>query len=487
MRQRAKSGAFFVGSWGLVNLVIGFGGNLLLARLLTPRDFGIVAVGATLMMFSTSLAEGGLGGGLIRREEAPTRGELRAALGLQLTLSTLLAAVAAAAGLLLEGAGLVIAFMMAALPLSALQTPGRVMLSRTLRFRAMSTVESIGNIAFYGWAIAAAALGWGVWALASGVVVKALVTVAGITAVSRLGVVAPSYRGARRLRPIMAFGVRFQAVSLAGVGREQGLNAGVALIGGVSTLGVFTLSRRLLELPVLVFEPLHRVAFPVLAHELAAKRDPSRLIERGVVISAAAGGLVLAGTAAAAPELVPGLFGEEWRAGGLIIPWICAALAVAGPLSVVGVGYLYAVGEPGVVLRAVLLHTVGLYVAAFSLLPLLGPEAIGIGSFTGALVDAFIMNRALCRRTAARPARRLAPLLAIAAASAVIGIAITEAAGTGIPAAVIGGLSAGAIYLAAMAILQTAALKETARVITEAARHSLRRERAPLAPAAESV
>ena len=37
IKRRAKSGIFFVGSWGMVSLIVGFGGNLLLARLLTPR------------------------------------------------------------------------------------------------------------------------------------------------------------------------------------------------------------------------------------------------------------------------------------------------------------------------------------------------------------------------------------------------------------------------------------------------------------------
>src|SRR5688500_2137103 len=94
LKRRAKSGIFFVGSWGVVNMIVGFGGNLVLARLLTPRDFGIVAIGATLMMFTTSIADGGIGSGLIRREEPPDRREMKAALALQLTLTGLLAAVA---------------------------------------------------------------------------------------------------------------------------------------------------------------------------------------------------------------------------------------------------------------------------------------------------------------------------------------------------------------------------------------------------------
>ncbi|NUT55030.1 MAG: oligosaccharide flippase family protein, partial [Thermoleophilia bacterium] len=342
VKRRAKSGIFFVGSWGLVNLFVGFGGNLLLARLLTPRDFGIVAIGATLMMFTTSIADGGLGSGLIRREEPPTRRELKATLALQLALTGTLAVIAALIGSALGGAGLVVALMMAALPIAAFQTPGRVQLSREVRFKALSTIEAGANLAYYAWAITlVVAFDWTVWALASAVVVRAAMLALGVSAVARIAVL-PSFRGAGELRPVIAFGLRFQGVSLAGMLREQLLNGGIAVISGVGTLGLWTLSKRLLEVPALMFEPLHRVSFPVLSHMLAAKQDPAPMLARGVAVSSTASGVVLVSMGASAPELVPFVFGEQWREVGLILPWICAALLVAGPLSVVAVGYLYA-------------------------------------------------------------------------------------------------------------------------------------------------
>src|SRR5687768_10350746 len=202
LMRRAKSGIFFVGSWGAVNLVVGFGGNLVLARLLTPRDFGIVAIGATLMMFTTSIADGGIGSGLIRREHPPDRRELKAALALQLALTGLLAALAAGVGALLAGAGLVVALLMVALRIAAFQPPGRVKLSRALRFKALATVESVSNLAYYGWAIALVVLAdWTVWALASAVVVRALMLAIGVSAAARTWQL-PSFRGASALKPV---------------------------------------------------------------------------------------------------------------------------------------------------------------------------------------------------------------------------------------------------------------------------------------------
>ena len=348
----------------------------------------------------------------------------------------------------------------------------------------MATAEALGVLVYYCWSVAWVVAGAGVWALATGVFVRALVVTVGVITVSRLGLLVPTLRGVRALRPVITFGLRFQGVSLAGIAREQGLNTGVALIGGVATLGLFSLARRLLELPVLMFEPLHRVSFPFMTHVLAAREDPAALINRGVAISAAAAGLVLSGTAAASYELVPALFGEQWRAAGTIVPWICAALVVAGPVSVVGVGYLYAKGEPGIVLRAILLHTVALYAVAFPLLPVIGPAAIGLGSLAGAVVDTAIMARAISKRTTARPLRILAPVVAIAACAGVAGVAVSDAVGSGLVSAVAGGLGAAGVYVVLLATFRMPVLRDTGRLMGQAVRDGMTRER-KLSPAAE--
>ncbi|MBE2320231.1 oligosaccharide flippase family protein [Solirubrobacter sp. CPCC 204708] len=481
IRRRAKSGIFFVGSWGVMNLIVGFGGNIVLARLLEPRDFGIVAIGATLMMFTTSIADGGLGSGLIRREHDPDKPELRATLALQLTLTSTLAVLAAAIGWLVGGAGLVVAMMMLALPVAAFQTPGRVVLSRAMRFKALSTTEAVCNLLYYVWSIGLVVFfDAGVWALASAVVIRALTLAVGITAVARHGVLIPSFSAASRLRPVIAFGLRFQGVSLAGMLREQGLNAGIAAIAGVGTLGFWTLTKRLLELPALMFEPLHRVSFPLLSRVLADKQDPARMLDRGVAVASTASGVVLVGMACSAQELVPFVFGEQWRAVGEIIPWICGSLLVAGPLSVVAVGFLYASDAPHVVLWSTVIHTAVLFAVAFPLLDVVGPAAIGVGSLAGAIVDAAIMARAISQRSSARPLDGLLPTVAVAVVAAAAGLAVSAWAGNGVLAGIAAGATGAMVYLVVMAIVRRAVVTDTLRLIGDAVRSGLTKE-TPLA------
>ena len=65
---------------------LGLVGLLVLARMLSPTDFGVVAFGTTFVTFANFLADGGIGNALIRRVEPPERADLKALLGFQLRL-----------------------------------------------------------------------------------------------------------------------------------------------------------------------------------------------------------------------------------------------------------------------------------------------------------------------------------------------------------------------------------------------------------------
>src|SRR4051794_23373776 len=71
VRERAVTGTALVAMRGLAIRGLAFLGNIVLARLLVPRDFGLVAFGTSVMTIATFLTAAGIGAGLIRRPEAP--------------------------------------------------------------------------------------------------------------------------------------------------------------------------------------------------------------------------------------------------------------------------------------------------------------------------------------------------------------------------------------------------------------------------------
>ncbi len=412
IRHKTFMGIALLGARGLAIRLLALGGTVALARLLTPADFGAVAFGLTVITFVTLLSDGGLGAGLIRRREPPTRDELRSLVGLELTMTSILGAAVVAVGLSLGDIGQVTAVMVVSLPIIALRVPALITLERNLTFGPIAAVEAAEVCIYYVWAIAAVVAGFGVWGLATASIVKALTGTSLLVSRSPPGTLKPLL-SLRRIRPLLAFGLRFQAVTLAHTLRDQGVNLGTIAIGGPATLGLWTLASRVLQLPYLLFESLWRVSYPAMTQLMAAGEAPRHLIERGVRLASTGTGLLLTPLASSAPALVVAVFGEQWGAAGDVILPACVALQVSGPLSVATAGYLFAIGRAGAVLLSGVMSGAIWFAVAFPLLPLLGVSAIGVGWFAAALAEAVVLSRATRRETSARFAPQLAvPVIA---------------------------------------------------------------------------
>ena len=111
---------------------------------------------------------------MIRRPEPPTRAELRTLNGIQLTLALALCLPAAAIALGFGRTGAVTALMVLSLPITALQTPGRITLTRSMRYDRQVAADAGSQVISQVLTVVAVVLGAGVWGLAGGVVAKAL-------------------------------------------------------------------------------------------------------------------------------------------------------------------------------------------------------------------------------------------------------------------------------------------------------------------------
>ncbi len=95
---------------------------------------------------------------------------------------------------------------------------------------------------------------------------------------------------------------------------------------------------------------------------------------------------------ALAPAL-PAVVGNAWEGVPSALLWSGVALIAAAPMSAVGAGYLYAVGEPGAVAVATLASS-GVWLIVT--IPLLGPAgaaAVGIGWIPASIVHAALVWR----------------------------------------------------------------------------------------------
>lgn len=152
-------------------MLIGLGGSMVLARLLTPREVGVYSVAAVLVGVLHVLRDFGVGQYLVQARELDLprlRAVLAASLLLAWTLAALIAAGSGAAARFYGEPRLVrvlqlMALNFALLPLSALTLP---MLRRALRFGAICAINVSYGLAHLAVGVLMAWRGWGFMSLA---------------------------------------------------------------------------------------------------------------------------------------------------------------------------------------------------------------------------------------------------------------------------------------------------------------------------------
>jgi O-antigen/teichoic acid export membrane protein len=466
--RRASGGAALLAARGALVLGLGFVANLVLARLLEPRDFGLMALGSVLLVFGGYFAEGGLGAALIRREQPASRRELEAVNGLQIAATSGLVLVAAAIALPFGSDGAVVVAMVATLPVTILRAPTIVVLERRLEYRTIAVVELVESTAFYVGAVSLVAVGMGVWGVAAAMAIRALVGTTAMIRLGPLGLVRPRWAWAEA-RPLVGFGARVQLLSLVGMGREQGLNVGIASIAGVATLGVWNLAFRVLQVPSMLTTAATRVGFPAVARLLETGRDPRGTLERGVATLAVAIGLVVVAMAGFAPAL-PALVGDAWNEVPATVAWSGIAVLLNGPVYVMTAGYLYAVDDVSAVIRAALAQTAVWFAVALPLLDTLGAEAIGLGWIAGGALNSLMLARRTRQHTGASLVANLLPPAAAAIAAGGVGWFVASAGTETVLDGVAGALAGELVLVAALFLARRALLRDAYRLITGSVR-----------------
>jgi O-antigen/teichoic acid export membrane protein len=394
VKERATRGVVTLGMRGLATRLLALAANVVLARLLLPRDFGALAFGFTIVTFAGVLSSGGLGAALVRLKDAPTRRDLQSLFGFQLLVTAAAGALIAVIGAFCGLAGGLAAVMALSLPIDAFRVPSAVMAERVLAFKVIARAEVAEIAAYSVVAIAAVAVGLGAWGVAGATVVRALVGSAVLIKQGNVGLIAPRLSRAF-LRVTAKLGLTFQSVSVLFLIRDQGFNLVVGAFGGLSMLGYWTLAWRLSQAIFLLLDSLWRVVYPAMARLLDIGAEPSRVLERGLRVATVATGGIVAVLAGSCPALVPAVFGERWHASIAILPCACLGTLIEGPLSACATGYLSAIKRVGIVVRAATLQTVVLFMSGVPLLEALDTFGLGLSWLAGSLAAALVLGRAL--------------------------------------------------------------------------------------------
>ncbi|MDP9224126.1 MAG: oligosaccharide flippase family protein [Actinomycetota bacterium] len=444
VRSRAISGVVLLSLRTLGIRIVGLAGNIALARLLVPEDFGAIAIGLSIVGLGSFLADAGIGAALIGRQDPPTRRELSAVAGLQLTTTSLLLLVATAICLPLGHIAQLSAVMLVSVPFMTLRTPAKLILERNLRYGPAVRVEILDVLVYNVWAIGGAAIGAGAWALATGTVVRAIVGSLLMLALVPAGRIRPRW-DLHTVRPFLKFGIGVQAGAIQLLVRDYVLNFTILAIAGTTVLGIVALAGRVLQIPMLVFQSLWQVSYPAVSRMLEAGEDPRAVIQKGAAMLTVGSGALLTGLVAASPALIPSVFGSNWSDAADYMPGACLALLVGGPISATVSGYLLARGRALPIVRIQIVGTLTWWAAAFSLVRPIGAAGLGIGWAASSIIETLLLARLARRASGARVFRACGPTMLTATAVGGVSWLIARS----LPATVPVGLISGAIATAA--------------------------------------
>lgn len=326
-------------------LVVQLPVTIALARLVAPRDFGLVAMVTVISGFLSVFVDAGLGAALVQRETMTAR-HVSAAFWLNVCIGAALTAIVAACAPALAALYgqprltkitlvLSLDFLVGALGVVQL-----ALMQRHLQFRRIAAIQNTSVAAGGVAAIVAAALGAGVWSL-----------VIDVLATSAVGSALALLLGSRLPKG------RFDRVAAAELWRFGGPQMGFAAVNywsrnadnliigkvvGSVALAVYDRAYQLMLVPVSrIGSVVTSVLFPALSR---MQDDDARLRHaylRTVGVTALVTFPLSVGMFVVAPDFVQGVLGHRWHEVTPILRILC----VAGLLESVGttVGVLYQV------------------------------------------------------------------------------------------------------------------------------------------------
>ena len=417
LTDKAVKGMAAMGMRAVVIRVLGLAGNLVIAPLLGPSGYGIVAIGMIFMTVSRFVSDGGLNAAFLGRETPPSKREMQAMVGFQMAATGLVAVIAWAFVPIWGSNAIAIALMASSLPLSVPRVPTSVVLERDLQYRLIIRADISEALVYNALAIGLVVAGFGVMGVGIATALKALVGTSILVFGGPIGLIRPSLK-LGPLKEQVRFGVFFQLSWVLTLVRDEGLGILIGVISGTAALGAWSLARRLLIVLTTVFETAWRVALPGLARLMEAGESTKRIMEQGLAFAALGTGVPVVGLIATVPALVPALFGNEWSGTVTVVPWMAGGMMLGVPVGTVLVSLLWVKNDADRVLYMGIPSVILSLGLGAALLPSMGVEGAGIGYFAGQatfFVSCYIWSRDLFTPRAVWGG--LAPTIAAAIAS----------------------------------------------------------------------
>jgi len=334
--------------------IVTFLAGVLLARLLAPAEFGVVAMALVYTTFVWILGQTGFNAAIVYLDDVSDV-DLCTIYWANLGFNTALFGVAVAlspwVGRFFHNPQVapIVAVASLGLIVSAVGGVQRTLLEKRLEFRRLAQNQFAASVVYAIVAVLMAFAGMGVWALVVGRVLEVAVDTA--LAIFTAGW-SPKMRFSRAsLERLFSYGSRVWAGNMLFYGQENIDNLIVGRMLGAVSLGYYSLAFRLANVPRWFFAGLvGRVMFPSFSsgrQQLSVLKNAYlRICSYSIVIGLGLG----AGMALVAREFIAVVYGAKWLPSVMTL----RVLAVAGGMYCIGQvtgPVLLAMGKPGLQTR----------------------------------------------------------------------------------------------------------------------------------------
>lgn len=330
LRRQVVVGAGWMTGLQLLSKVIEIGFVAVLARLLTPADFGVIAAATIFVQFTIMLVEIGIGATLVQmpqlsRNDIRVAGTLVFVNALFYTLMTMVLAPLAATFIDIPAVAPVLRVLSIVFVIQAFGIVAENLLVRDIRVKEVMIAQLAARMVGTGLiGIALAYFGFGYWALVlatiSEVALKALV----LTIIVRPPMMPLFDRAIAR--GLMRKGSGFSASKLINFVALRADNAIVGRTMDAAALGLYSRAYNLMSVPADLYGRIaERIVFPAMAQVQNDTERLRRAFLRGVELTAVFGLPLSALLALLAPEIILFVLGENWTAVILPFTWLSAA------------------------------------------------------------------------------------------------------------------------------------------------------------------
>jgi O-antigen/teichoic acid export membrane protein len=325
-------GGFFwtfsgLGFRGLLELLV----TVVLARLLTPREFGVMASAVVVMKCSEIFSQFGIAAAMVQRPDLEARHVhagflLSCCFGAALTALIFLLAPGIAQFFRMDELAPPLRLLSSVYIIQGVSLTAESLLQRKMKFRLLVSTQAVSYTFGYGVvAISLALWGLGIWALVWGQVLQSLVKSVIYLAIE------PHSKSLklelRAVKDLLSFGGGLTITRICNSFAGQGDNLVIGRLLGAEPLGLYGRAYQLMVMPANLFGmALDQVLFPVMA-KVQTERDRLRkAYERGVALIALMVLPVSVTMCVLAPEIVMVLFGPKWS--GVVLPFQILAVGM---------------------------------------------------------------------------------------------------------------------------------------------------------------